>query len=79
MFTCRDATGHMTDEREGALSGWLRAQYRLHMTLCSHCRAFRRQLDETVSLAREIPRDDVPENVMNAAVAAFRERPKEQK
>jgi hypothetical protein len=77
MFACKDATEHMTDEREGALSGWLRARYRLHLTLCPYCRAFRRQLDTTVALARTIPRDEVPENVMNAALAAFRAPPKE--
>ena len=77
MFACRDATEHMTDESEGALSGWVRVKYRFHLTLCPYCRAFRRQLDTTVSLTRQIPRDEVPENVMNAALAAFRERPKE--
>ena len=77
MFTCRDATEHMTDEREGALSGWVRAWYRLHMTMCPYCRACRRQLDEAVVLAREIPPGEAPEKVVDAAVAAFRaHRPK---
>jgi hypothetical protein len=74
MFACRDATEHMTDEREGALSGWLRVKYRIHMTICPYCRACRRQLDAAVSLAAEIPPADVPEKMMDAALAAFRER-----
>jgi hypothetical protein len=77
MFTCRDATEHMTDEREGALSGWRAVQYRLHMTICPYCRACRRQLDQAVSLAREIVADPAPEKVIDAALAAFRlRRPK---
>jgi hypothetical protein len=77
MFTCRDAAERMTDEREGALSGWTGAWYRLHMAICPFCRAYRRQLDATVTLAREIPPEDVPGNVMDAALEAYRRhRPK---
>jgi hypothetical protein len=76
MFTCRDASEHMTDEREGALSGLRGARYRMHMAICPNCRRCRRQLDEAVALAREIPADDVSEGVMENALAAFRERGK---
>jgi len=76
MFTCRDATDLMTDEREGALSGGLGFWYRVHMTICPYCRACRRQLDQAVSLSKEIPPEVVSDKVMDAALAAFRERPK---
>ena len=76
MFLCRDATEHMTDEREGALSGWVGFWYRFHMTICPHCRACRRQLDQAVALSKEIPPEAVSDKVMDAALAAFRERPK---
>ena len=72
MFTCRDAAEHMTDEREGALSGWTGAWYRFHMTLCPYCRTCRRQLDQAVALAKEIPAGDVPDKVVSSALAAFR-------
>ena len=71
MFTCRDATEHMTDEREGARVGFW---YRFHMSICPYCRACRRQLDAAVSLVREIPVESVPDHVEQAAVAAFRGR-----
>jgi hypothetical protein len=74
MFTCREASEHMTDEREGALSGWERLTYRVHMTICPYCRTCRRQLDAVVALARQIPGDEAPEAVVDAAVAAFRAR-----
>jgi hypothetical protein len=76
MFTCRDAVEKMTDDREGALEGLSGARYRLHVTICPHCRRCRRQLDEAVALAREIPAHEVPQKVMDSAVAAFRERAK---
>jgi hypothetical protein len=76
MFLCRDTCEHMTDEREGALSGWVGFWYRFHLSLCPHCRACRRQLDQTVALSREIPPADVSDEVMDAALAAFRERHK---
>ncbi|HEY3817523.1 MAG TPA: hypothetical protein VGL81_10145 [Polyangiaceae bacterium] len=66
----------MTDEREGALSGRTGFWYRFHLTICPHCRTYRRQLDHTVALSKEIPAEGVSDKVMEAALAAFRERPK---
>jgi hypothetical protein len=73
MFTCRDATEHMTDEREGAPVGFW---YRFHMSICPYCRACRRQLDQAVALVKEIPSEEVSDKVMDAALAAFRARRK---
>lgn len=72
MFSCRDATDLMTDESEGALSGGGRLKYRIHMIICAHCRAFRRQLRETVAVVKEIarepeaPKPELEERVMEA-------------
>ncbi len=74
MFSCRDATNLMTDEREGRLSGGLRFKYACHMLICGHCKAFRRQLVETVAIVKEIPRDEIPPKTEEALVAAFRVR-----
>ena len=72
MYTCRDAAEQLTDDREGALTAWTRVWHRLHMKICPHCRAYRRQMDEAVDLARDMPKPDVPPEVMNAALEAFR-------
>ena len=76
MFSCRDATNLMTDEGEGALSGGGRFRYRVHMTICAHCRAFRRQLRATIALMKSIPRDDdAPgRDLEDRVVEAFRAR-----
>jgi anti-sigma factor RsiW len=50
--------------------------YRFHLATCPHCRACRRQLDEAVALSKEIPAEHVSDKVMDAALAAFRERRK---
>jgi len=73
MFACRDATELMTEEGEGALSGWVRLRYRFHMAICPHCKACRHQMDQALSIAKEIPAEPVPETVEDRAVAAFRE------
>jgi hypothetical protein len=76
MYTCRDASEHMTEMREGALSGWLRFWHRFHITICPHCRACNRQFDETVKLAGEIPSEPAPERMVESAMSAFRQRGK---
>ena len=73
MYTCKDAAEQLTDDREGALTGWTRVWHRLHMAVCSHCKAYRRQMDEAVAIARETSTKDVPSETMEAALAAFRE------
>jgi hypothetical protein len=76
MFSCRDATDLMTEETEGTLSGGGRFKYRVHMTICPHCKAFRRQLREAVEVAKEIPRehDAPPTEVEERLAEAFRAR-----
>jgi hypothetical protein len=74
MFACRDAVHLMTEEREGALTGWERVKYRAHMGICVYCKRYRRQLDETLARTKEIPPEEVSAGVEEAAVAAFRAR-----
>jgi hypothetical protein len=76
MFGCRDATLLLTEEREGALAGWVRTKYRFHLTICVHCRRYRRQFDQALALSREAPAAEVPAELEEAAVEAFRSRKK---
>jgi anti-sigma factor ChrR (cupin superfamily) len=77
MFTCRDASEHMTDEGEGALTGARRFWYRVHVTICPYCRTCRRQFEATVRLTRDIPAEGAPDRVVDAALEAFRARSKD--
>jgi hypothetical protein len=77
MFSCRDACNMVTDESEGALEGGRGFLYRLHMTICPYCKRFRRQLRETIAVAKEIPREGVeepPAEVEERLAEAFRGR-----
>ena len=38
MFACRDAIELLTEDQEGALSGWVRCRQRFHMAVCPHCK-----------------------------------------
>ena len=76
MFSCRDATNLMSDEREGRLAGGTRFKYACHMIICGHCRAFRRQLVETIAIVKEIPREEIPTKTEDEILAAFRARTK---
>jgi hypothetical protein len=74
MFTCQDATHLHTEDREGALEGWTGAKYRFHMMICPYCKRCRRQLNEAIALARNLPPDDVRPETEESLVAAFRAR-----
>jgi hypothetical protein len=74
MITCKTVEGLMTDAQEGALSGFLGFRYRFHMSICPYCRRARRQLDRAVELAKEIPPQEAPVEVADAALTAFRAR-----
>jgi hypothetical protein len=70
MFLCKDATLRMTDARDGALHGLAALRYRAHLLLCAHCRACRRQLDDTIALAAETRQDAAPPTPATQAVEA---------
>jgi hypothetical protein len=75
MFACRDATHLVTDAREGSLSGVLRFRYGFHMLICPHCKAFRRQLEETIAVAKEVAQEEqVAPEAVDRAMEAFRAR-----
>jgi hypothetical protein len=74
MFSCRDAMQMLTDERDGALSGSRGAWYRFHMFICPYCKECRRQLARSIALTKDLPKEAVPREVEDAAMAAFRAR-----
>jgi hypothetical protein len=74
MFLCKDATLRMTEAREGALSGLVSLSYRVHLLICPHCRACRRQLDDTIALAAETRREPSAPALEASVIAALRAR-----
>ena len=71
---CRDAPDAMTDADEGALTGWPRVTYRMHMAICPFCQAHQPQLDTTVAALRALPKEPPSDDARERALAAFRNR-----
>jgi anti-sigma factor RsiW len=71
---CRDVVEAMTDATEGALSGWKKASYHLHLTTCPFCRRHRRQVETTIHTLKGLPAPAVDEGARERALAAFRRK-----
>jgi hypothetical protein len=56
-MSCLQTVEAMTDASEGALTGWKKVRYRVHITICPFCRAHRRQVEATIAPA---PRPSAP-------------------
>ncbi len=63
MMTCQELTELITDYLEGRMSFWQRAQFQLHVGLCSGCRAYLRQMKLTIDTVGALPKDSIPEEV----------------
>jgi len=58
VLCCRDATALLTEDAEGALAGFDRLTFAMHLTICGACRRYRSQLDTTVDVLKAIPRQE---------------------
>ena len=73
MITCRELTELVTDYLEGRLSIGQRLRFEMHLGLCSHCRAYLRQMKQTIGSLRSLREDDIPEDMSQRLLARFRE------
>jgi anti-sigma factor RsiW len=73
MITCRELTELVTDYLEGRLSIGQRLRFEMHIGLCSHCRAYLRQMKQTVGYLGSLREDEIPEEVSQRLLARFRE------
>ncbi|MFG1260957.1 zf-HC2 domain-containing protein [Xanthobacter flavus] len=53
MLSCREVTEKASAYLDQELSWSARAQFRLHLMMCKHCRRYVDQLAKTVTLLRE--------------------------
>jgi len=75
ILTCKQLVRRATDAREGRLSAFDRAGYKLHLLRCRHCRTYVAQMDTVVEALRGAPRDEMAPAELHAALArVFRER-----
>jgi len=57
---CRKAMSHLTDAKEGALTGLAKALFDAHLTVCIPCRRYRAQYESTVDMLAKLPKEEAP-------------------
>ena len=78
MLTCAAIVRLITDYEEGSLSPAERKSFEEHVAICPPCRAYLTQMRRTIQLVGELREDDVPPEVEQHLVDAFRDwRPRE--
>jgi hypothetical protein len=71
---CRFNSAMVTDAAEGKISGWRRASYRFHLSICPYCQEFRAQMNRTAEAARELGASEEPRALDAQLLAVFRAR-----
>lgn len=74
MLTCREVTELANDYLDRELPLLARAQVRLHLLMCSHCRRYVDQLASAVNLLKALPHEAPPTDVEEKLVALFGDR-----
>ena len=69
MLTCEEVDGFLYDFHEGQLSYAERFKFKLHLSMCSECRAYLREYRNAIQLSKAnyikaSPLEKVPEELM---------------
>jgi predicted anti-sigma-YlaC factor YlaD len=72
-LTCADIVKLVTDYLEGRLTPTERRRFEGHVAICPPCRAFLDQMRTTVELVGGLTEEDVPPQMEEHLVAAFRD------
>jgi anti-sigma factor RsiW len=72
MLSCRDLTELVTEYLEGALPLRDRLRFQLHLGMCTHCRAYLRQMRQTISVLGRLPDEPIPDAVRAELLRRFR-------
>jgi predicted anti-sigma-YlaC factor YlaD len=72
MLTCRELVALLTDYLEGSLSLGDRVRFQLHLGMCTNCRAYLRQMRQTVGVLQKLPPEEaVPPGVRQDLLRRF--------
>jgi anti-sigma factor RsiW len=72
-FTCRQMVELVTDYLEDRLEVADRLRFESHIAVCGPCRAYLRQMRETIRLTGELREEDVPDDAREQLLSTFRE------
>ncbi len=73
MLTCRELTELVTDYVEGRLSFLDRLRFQMHLGMCRSCRAYLRQVKQTIRALGELPPESIPPDMQRALCERFRD------
>ncbi|UTA47702.1 zf-HC2 domain-containing protein [Simiduia sp. 21SJ11W-1] len=59
MLKCKDIVARSSDYIEGELSGWARANYKVHLFMCTHCRRYLRHVQVAAQAAAKVAKRSV--------------------
>jgi anti-sigma factor RsiW len=73
MLTCAEIVRLVTDYNEGRLTPDERRRFEEHVAICPPCRSFLAQIRTTVKLVGELREEDVPPELEQHLLVAFRD------
>ncbi|MEW6324749.1 MAG: zf-HC2 domain-containing protein [Nitrospirota bacterium] len=72
-MTCKELTELITDYLEGKLAFWDRVRLQWHIGLCAACRAYLRQMRQTIRTLGMLPEEPIPPAVRDELLERFRD------
>jgi anti-sigma factor RsiW len=72
-FTCRQMVGLVTDYLEDRLDVADRLRFESHIAVCGPCRAYLRQMRETIRVTGELREEDVSDEAREHLLSTFRD------
>ena len=73
MLTCRELTELITDHLEGRQSLVQRMRFEAHLGMCRHCRAYLRQMKDTIQTIGHVPEEPIAREMRNQLLDRFRD------
>jgi predicted anti-sigma-YlaC factor YlaD len=70
-MTCKELVELVTDYLEGALSAEDQADFEKHLSLCTGCRNYLTQMQQTVETLGRLTEDSIPEDAKLELLAIF--------
>jgi hypothetical protein len=73
-ITCREVTELVTEYVEGTLGSHETALFEQHLNFCDGCDVYVEQMRTTIATVGRVAEADVPEEIRDRLLAAFRDR-----
>jgi anti-sigma factor RsiW len=71
MLTCKQITELVTDYAEGQLGLMARLRFWMHISMCSNCKTYVRQLKATAKALGKLPEPRIPQEMQDELMRRF--------